>query len=149
MPEKIVLFICVENACRSLMAEAIFNANPPPGWSAVSAGTRPALFPNARTGPMLQELDLSLPRHPPQLLTEELAGAASIRVTMGCLDDTSCPAHLKTFELRDWKLPDPAKLPDDQFRAIRDELKQRVDELSLELAPSREAMPSGSRSSPP
>jgi arsenate reductase (thioredoxin) len=131
--EKWVLFICVENAGRSLMAEAMFNANPPPGWRAVSAGTRPAPAPNTRTGPMLVELGLALPDHPPRLLTPELADSAQIRVTMGCLDDASCPMHLKTLALRDWALPDPARLDDEGFRRVRNELADRVRRLRSEI----------------
>jgi arsenate reductase (thioredoxin) len=132
--EKQVLFICVENAGRSLMAEAMFNANPPPGWRAISAGTRPAPAPNPRTGPMLAEVGLPLPDHPPRLLTPEVSDSAEIRVTMGCLDDASCPAHLKSLELRDWALPDPARLDDSGFREVRDQLADRVRRLRSEIA---------------
>jgi len=132
--EREVLFICVENACRSLMAEAIFNAAPPEGWTAVSAGTQPAGAPNPRTEPMLREMGLALPSHLPQLLTPEMMDRARIRVTMGCLDDESCPARLKTLELRDWALPDPAKLDDAGFRAVRDEIVARIGGLRRELA---------------
>lgn len=140
LPDKTVLFICVENACRSLMAEAMFNANPPPGWVAVSAGTRPANAPNERTGPMLAELNLPQPGHPPQLLTEGMMDSALIRVTMGCLDDASCPAHLKGLALRDWALPDPAKLDDAGFREVRDRLARQVKGLRVELLLSDRAI---------
>ena len=105
---KVVLFICIGNSGRSLMAEAMFNANPPEGWTAISAGTNPAASANPRTEPMLHELGLDFPPHPPQLLTPEMMDNARVRVTMGCLDDASCPARLKTLELRDWALPDPS-----------------------------------------
>ncbi|MCI4339539.1 MAG: low molecular weight phosphatase family protein [Thermoplasmata archaeon] len=133
MGDRIVVFICVENACRSLMAEAMFNANRPAGWVAISAGTSPAVSPNPRTGPMLQELGLSLPSHPPQELTPELMDTARVRVTMGCLDDTNCPARLKTLELRDWQLEDPARLDDIGFRRVRDRLAGLVRGLRTEL----------------
>ena len=132
-PPKLVLFICVENACRSLMAEAIFNANPAPGWTAESAGTLPAAAPNPRTGPMLAEVGLALPVHAPRRLTREKMDSARVRVTMGCLDDASCPAHLKGLELRDWALPDPASLDDRGFRQVRDEIVARVRGLRTEL----------------
>jgi protein-tyrosine-phosphatase len=132
--ERVVLFICVENAGRSLIAEAIFNANPPPGWRATSAGTLPSTAPNPRTAPMLAEIGLELPGHPPQQLTKELMDAADLRVTMGCLDDASCPAHLKELELRDWGLRDPAKLDDAGFRGVRDEVLRRVSRLRLEIS---------------
>jgi arsenate reductase (thioredoxin) len=134
VPERHVLFICIENACRSLMAESMFNADPPAGWRAVSAGTRPAAAPNPRTRSMLEEIGLALPDHAPQLLTPELDGEARIRVTMGCLDDAACPAHLKAHEVRDWGLEDPARLDDAGFRRVRDELVDRVRRLRLEIA---------------
>jgi len=134
MTEKTVLFVCVENACRSLMAESMFNADPPPGWSATSAGTSPSAAPNPRAAPMLAEVGLHVPDHPPQLLTKEMMDAAPVRVTMGCLDDASCPAHLKGLELRDWALPNPAGLDDAGFREVRDRLASYVRGLRAELA---------------
>ena len=133
MTERIVLFVCVENACRSLMAEAMFNASAPPGWRAISAGTRPASAPNPRTGPMLREVGLRAPDHPPVLLTPEMIGEARICVTMGCLDDDACPARLKQLDYRDWGLPDPAKLDDAGFREVRGELGRRVEGLQREV----------------
>jgi protein-tyrosine-phosphatase len=148
MSDRLVLFICVGNSGRSLMAEAMFNANPPEGWTAISAGTRPATSANPRTGPMLHELGMDLPPHPPQLLTPEMMDRARVRVTMGCLDDASCPARLKTLELRDWELPDPAPLDDPGFRQIRDRLVGLVRGLRTELVISdrREPAVSGGTS---
>lgn len=133
MTGRLVLFVCVENSCRSLMAEAAFNADAPPGWHATSAGTRPANGPNPRTRPMLAEIGLEAPAHPPQELTPELMDRARVRVTMGCLDDASCPARLKSLELRDWGLADPARLDDAGFRRVRDEIVARVRGLRTEL----------------
>ena len=130
---KTVLFVCVENAGRSLMAEAMFNADPAPGWRAMSAGTAPAKAANARTGPMLAEIGFPLPDHPPVLLTRKMMDHASRIVTMGCLDSESCPAHLKTIEVTDWALEDPAELDDGGFRRIRDRIRDRVGKLRLEL----------------
>jgi len=131
--DRTVLFICVENAGRSLMAEAIFNADPAPGWRAISAGTSPAPAAHPRTGPMLKEIGLRLPDHAPQLLAPETIDAASVRVTMGCLDDASCPARLKALELRDWSLPNPALLDDAGFRDVRDRIVKLVRGLRTEL----------------
>ena len=136
MPERTVLFVCVENACRSLMAEAMFNADPPPGWRAVSAGTRPAASPNPRTAAMLREIGLALPGHAPALLTPELIRDSAVRVTLGCIDDASCPVRLKESEYRDWGLPDPGGLDDPGFREVRDRLRQLVGRLRNELAPA-------------
>ena len=128
-PAKVVLFVCVENAGRSLMAEAIFNARAPPGWRAESAGTRPADAPHPRTGGMLADIGLRVPSHPPRLLTSAMVESARLRVTMGCLDEPNCPALLFSRVDADWGLPDPAKLDDDGFRAVRDEIGRRVDRL--------------------
>jgi arsenate reductase (thioredoxin) len=134
MAEKTVLFVCVENACRSLMAEAMFNGNPARGWRAVSAGTAPAAVPNPRTERMLREVGLEIPPHPPQPLTDEILASSLVVVTMGCLDSASCPAKLKALEVRDWALPDPAKLDDAGFRKLRRDLQDRVEGLRRELA---------------
>jgi arsenate reductase (thioredoxin) len=131
--ERTVLFVCVENACRSLMAEAMFNGDPPSGWRADSAGTEPARAPNPRTEGMLREIGLERPGHPPQLLTSEMMATSRVIVTMGCLDRASCPAKLKAIEVRDWALPDPAQLDDAGFRQVRDDLHARVKGLRLEL----------------
>jgi arsenate reductase (thioredoxin) len=134
MTDRTVLFICVENAGRSLMAEAIFNSNPAHGWRAISAGTQPAPAPHPRTEGMLREIGLELPPHPPQLLTDEMMRTSSVRVTMGCLDSASCPAKLKALEVQDWALPDPAQLDDAGFRRVRQDLQARVEGLRRELA---------------
>ena len=134
MTEKTVLFICVENACRSLMAEAMFTRNPAAGWRAISAGTQPAKAANPRTEGMLREIGLELPPHPPQLLTNEMMTASKVVVTMGCLDSASCPARLKVLKVRDWALPDPALLDDAGFRRVRQDLQSRVEGLRRELA---------------
>ena len=82
---------------------------------------------------MLAELGLTLPDHAPQLLSTDLMDRARVRVTMGCLDDASCPAHLKSLELRDWNLEDPAKLDDAGFRRVRDQISGLVKGLRTEL----------------
>jgi len=146
--ERWVLFICVENACRSLMAEAIFNAQPPPGWRAMSAGTRPAERPNPRTERMLGEIGLSAPSHPPALLTPEMMDRASVRINMGCLDDASCPVALTGRELRDWQLDDPAGLDDEGFRRLRDRLVDRVRGLRTEIGLADKRAPTSTRSGP-
>jgi protein-tyrosine-phosphatase len=148
LPERVtakhrVVFVCVENAARSLMAEAIFNAEPPAGWTAESAGTRPAAQPNPRTERFLQEIGLQLPPHPPQELRTSTLDAANLIVTMGCLDDASCPANLRRRELRDWKLPDPGTLDDEGFREVREEIRRRIRKLGVELTAKPDRRGSG------
>ena len=83
---------------------------------------------------MLREIGLEMPAHPPQLLTDEMMSSSKVIVTMGCLDSASCPAKLKVIEVRDWALPDPAKLDDAGFRQVRRDLQSRVEGLRRELA---------------
>lgn len=131
---RMVLFVCVENAARSLMAEAIFNADPPAGWRAASAGTEPARSANPRTASMLAEIGLELPAHPPRRLTQDDLERSSVRITMGCLDRQNCPARLKAVDPTDWALPDPTELDDAGFRGVRDEIRRRVAALRDSLA---------------
>ena len=134
MAEKTVLFVCVQNAGRSIMAEAMFNRDPPAGWRGVSAGTQPASGANPRTLRLLHEIGLDPPSHPPQLLTDEMTKSASLVITMGCLESESCPAGLRLIETRDWALPDPAALDDDGFRGVRQLIWQNIEDLHRELA---------------
>lgn len=132
--ERTVLFVCVENAGRSLIAEAAFNAHRPPGFVAESAGTEPSAEPHPRTAAMLREIGLEIPGHPPQRLTPQMLEGAAVCVTMGCLDRASCPARLRSRDPEDWGLPDPARLDDEGFRQVRDEIVARVLKLSARLA---------------
>jgi len=126
----------------------MFNADPPEGWVAASAGTNPSPSANPRTESMLRELGLSSPPHPPQPVSPEMMEHAQVRITMGCLDDASCPARLKSLELRDWALPDPALLDDRGFRQVRDRIAANVKGLRTELVLSDRRTAVHSRSHP-
>jgi protein-tyrosine-phosphatase len=82
---------------------------------------------------MLREIGLKIPAHPPRFLTQAMMDDAKLRVTMGCLDDASCPVRLKTLKVTDWGLPDPAELDEAGFRKVRDEWRDRVAGLNQEL----------------
>ncbi len=132
------------------MAEAFFNADPPAGWRAVSAGTAPAPGPHRRTAPMLREAGVELPAHRPRALAAAEIESADVRITMGCLDSRSCPARLKSVPVTDWALPDPAALDDAGFRRVRDEIRRRVAALKSELGEqSRRAEELGPPPAPP
>ncbi|EQD34716.1 Protein-tyrosine phosphatase, low molecular weight, partial [mine drainage metagenome] len=135
MTVRTVLFVCVENAARSLMAEAVFNADPPDGWRAESAGTRPASSPNPRTSRMLAEIGLKIPSHPPRELTNAMMTEAAVRITMGCLDSASCPARLKALPLTDsGPSPTPDRSTTPGSAAFGTRLRERVERLRRELS---------------
>ncbi|HYY75829.1 MAG TPA: arsenate reductase ArsC [Gaiellaceae bacterium] len=125
-----VLFVCVQNAGRSQMAEALFGQTAKTRHAARSAGTQPAAEVHPEVIDVMAELGFDLSRRVPRRL--ELADAewADIVVTMGCGDE--CP-YVPDTRYVDWELPDPAGRPLDEVRAVRDEIGRRVDGLLAEL----------------
>ncbi len=122
-----VIFACVHNAGRSQMAAAFFNAAADPAKAAaVSAGTKPGDRVHPEVVTVMREAGLDLSKGQPQLLTGDLAQAASLLVTMGCGDE--CP-FVPGLEKDDWPLDDPKGQPLDRVREIRDEVRRRVDHL--------------------
>jgi arsenate reductase (thioredoxin) len=122
-----VIFACVHNAGRSQMAAAFFNhLTDPQKAQAVSAGTEPGERVHPEVQAVMQEVRMDLSGAKPQKLTEKLAKGAQLLITMGCGD--KCP-YVPGLRRDDWPLRDPKGLPAEQVRAIRDEVKQRVQEL--------------------
>jgi arsenate reductase (thioredoxin) len=130
---RTVLFVCVGNAGRSRMAEAIFNKFGPKGWRALSAGVLPARATNPNTGPTLSEIGIPLPPRPPQDLTEQMVRAATVRVSIGALDHPSCPEWFTQTHPRRWELPDTHHADAQGFREIREAIRSKVDALIAEL----------------
>jgi arsenate reductase len=127
-----VLFVCLHNAGRSQMSQALFERAAGPGHTAESAGS--VADPGGHVHPevvtVMRELGIDLAGRRPQPLTRELAERADIVVTMGCGD--ACP-YIPGKRYLDWDLPDPKGRPIEEVRAIRDEIARRVDELLREL----------------
>ena len=122
-----VLFACVRNAGRSQMAAGFFNALAGPGTArAIAAGTRPADRVNPVVVEAMREAGIDLASEHTKLLTPALAREAQWLVTMGCGDE--CPVVPGGIR-DDWPLDDPAGQPLERVRAIRDEIRSRVEEL--------------------
>jgi arsenate reductase len=119
------LFVCLQNAGRSQMAQALYERR---GGQARSAGTTPADAVHPEVVAAMQELGIDLAGRKPHGLTDEDARWADIVVTMGCGD--ACPV-LPGKRYVDWDLADPANRPLDEVRRIRDEIAARVEELPL------------------
>jgi arsenate reductase (thioredoxin) len=122
-----VIFACVHNAGRSQMAATFFNAIADPDRAvAVSAGTQPADRVNPVVLQAMSEVGLDLSTARPTRLTADLAADAGLLITMGCGDE--CP-YVPGLVVQDWPLPDPAGRDLDTVRAIRDQVRSRVNEL--------------------
>lgn len=123
-----VLFVCVGNSCRSQMAEAFARAY---GLEAESAGTRPAASVSRNAVAVMAEKGIDMTGHTPKLLDFTRLGEFDRTITMGCGVAESCPS-LRTDE--DWGLDDPVGQPLGVFRAVRDDIEDRVLELKARLA---------------
>jgi len=122
-----VIFACVHNAGRSQMAAAFFNRFADPAKAhAVSAGTEPGERIHPEVMAVMQESGIDLSHAKPQKLTEEIAKDAQLLITMGCGDE--CP-YVPGLRRDDWPLRDPKGLHINEVRAVRDEIKKRVDTL--------------------
>jgi arsenate reductase len=125
-----VLFVCVQNAGRSQMAEALFTRAADGVHEARSAGTRPADSVHPEVVATMDELGIDLAGAVPRRLTDADAEWADLVVTMGCGDE--CPV-LPGKRYLDWDLDDPAGRSSAEVRAIRDQIGRRVDALLREL----------------
>jgi arsenate reductase (thioredoxin) len=121
-----VLFVCLHNAGRSQMSQALFEREAAGRHSSLSAGTTPADRVHPEVVEVMREVGLDLSDRRPQILTRELAERADIVVTMGCGDE--CP-YIPGKRYIDWDLPDPKGRPLDEVRAIRDDIARRIDSL--------------------
>ena len=126
---KRVLFVCVENANRSQMAEAFARIHGGDGVEALSAGSRPSGVINPKAVRFMAELGYDLTAHGSKSL-DEIDGEFDAVVTMGCGD--SCP-WVPAKRREDWALPDPKHMDDDAYRVVRDEISARVRALLASL----------------
>ena len=124
------LFVCLHNAGRSQMSQALFERAAGGRHSAASAGTTPGERVHPEVVEVMRELDVDLAGRVPRKLTRELAEEADVVVTMGCGDE--CP-YIPGKRYIDWDLTDPKGLPVGEVRAIRDDIDARVRELVAEL----------------
>lgn len=124
-----VLFVCVQNAGRSQMSEALFKLAAEGRHQAASAGTAPAGQVHPEVVEAMREAGVDLGDRVPRRLTDGLARWADAIVTMGCGDE--CP-YIPGKRYIDWELSDPRDLPL-EVRELRDEIEARVDALIGEL----------------
>jgi len=126
-----VLFVCLQNAGRSQMSQALFERAAAGTHEGRSAGTTPAEHVHPEVVEVMDELGIDLRGRTPKKLTREMAEWADVVVTMGCGDE--CP-FVPGVRYVDWELQDPAGQDADDVRRTRDEIDRRVHALLAELA---------------
>jgi arsenate reductase (thioredoxin) len=129
----VVLFLCTHNAGRSLAAKVLMDHYAQGRVDVRSAGSEPAAELNPAVVAVLNERGLDTSKEFARALTDGLANAADVVVTMGCGD--TCRAYPGKRYL-DWDLRDPAGLPVEQVRPIVDQIDRRVQDLLTELLPA-------------
>jgi arsenate reductase len=125
-----VVFVCLHNAGRSQMSQALFERFADGRHTADSAGTTPGEHVHPEVVEVMREEGIELSDRRPKKLERKAAEAADVVVTMGCGDE--CP-YIPGTRYIDWDLPDPNGRPIEEVRETRDEIKRRVAELVAEL----------------
>jgi arsenate reductase len=129
-PKRIV-FLCVENSNRSQMAEAFARMLGGDKVEPYSAGSRPSGRINGKAVEAMKEIGYDLTRHCSKGIAELPECEFDVVVGMGCGDE-GCPL-LPARSREEWSIPDPKNLPPDQFRTVRDLIKEKVQALLIKL----------------
>ena len=130
---KLILFVCVENAGRSQMAEGFFREYTPEGYEPISAGTKPTSQLNPVVVQAMSEVGVDIKQQKPKDITEDMMRNSTKIINMGCIDKSFCPT-LFIPNLIDWGIEDPKGKTIDQVREIRDDIEQRVKQLVTNLS---------------
>ncbi len=130
--KKNVLFVCVENAARSQMAEGLFRKYAPSDYEPLSAGTVPKSQINPLAAEVMGEIGIDIGSQKPKELNEEMIKDADKIINMGCMDKSFCPT-LFVPKVRDWGIEDPKGKPIEKVREIRDEIERKIKEMVEEI----------------
>ena len=122
---KKILFVCVENAGRSQMAEAFFRKYMPKGFEAISAGTKPSTQVNPIVSQVMNEIGIDIENQTPKHISQQILVESEKVINMGCIDKKSCPA-LFVNDVLDWQIPDPKGKSIEEVREIREQIKNKV-----------------------
>ena len=118
-----ILFVCIENSCRSQMAEAFAKMHSEGKLQAYSAGSNASGVVNNKAIKSMKEIGYDLSKHNSKALTEIPDVEFDYAITMGCGDE--CP-HTKAKSRTDWDLPDPKNMNEEDFNKIRDTIENKV-----------------------
>jgi arsenate reductase (thioredoxin) len=125
---KTVLFVCVENAGRSQIAEGFFKKYAPNGFKTLSAGTKPLYQLNPIVVEAMKEVGIDISKQKSKELTDEMIRESYNVINMGCMDKNFCPT-IWLPKVIEWNLEDPKGKSIEEVREIRDEIEKRVKEL--------------------
>jgi arsenate reductase len=125
-----VLFVCIQNAGRSQISQALFDRAAAGRHAARSAGSSPAARVHPEVAEVLAEQGIDVSANLPHRLDAADMAWADVVVTMGCGDE--CP-YVPDTRYIDWQIDDPAGRPVERVREIRDEIGSRVEALAAEL----------------
>jgi protein-tyrosine-phosphatase len=120
-----ILFVCVENAGRSQMAEAFFKKFSKNKFNVISAGTSPSPNLNSTVVSAMAEIGIDLQKQQPQLLSSSMIKNSNKTINMGCMDKESCPS-LFVKDVDNWDVDDPKGKSIEDVRKIRDQIKNDV-----------------------
>jgi protein-tyrosine-phosphatase len=126
------LFVCVENCCRSQMAEAFARLHGAGRVEAYSAGLKPSGHVHPKALAAMREVGIDLARHRSKGLAEIPDVEFDAVVTMGC---GSVGGRVQARRFEDWDVPAPKDMPAEQFRVVRDRIEAKVKELLARLVP--------------
>jgi len=129
-PKPKILFVCVENANRSQMAEAFARMHGGEQVEVYSAGSRPSGVVNPRAIEFMKEVGYDLTSHGSKSLDEFNGQEIDVAVTMGCGD--ACPLVMAQRR-EEWQIPDPKEMPPEQYRVVRSLIESKVKELLASL----------------
>lgn len=121
-----ILFVCVENCCRSQMAEAFARLHGAGRVEACSAGTRPSGRVHPKAVAAMGEVEVNLEGHRSKGLAEVADEDFDVVVTMGCGD---LGDRVRARRREDWDIPAPKDMPVERFRVVRDRIEEKVREL--------------------
>ena len=122
---KNVLFVCVENAGRSQMAESFFKKFTKDRFNVISAGTVPSKNLNPIVVQVMKEIGIDMTSQSPKTISNSMIDNSFKTVNMGCMDKESCPA-LFVKDVIEWNIQDPKEKTIEQVRKIRDQIKSEV-----------------------
>ncbi|MGA7368648.1 MAG: arsenate reductase ArsC [Nitrososphaeraceae archaeon] len=135
--KKTILFVCVQNAGRSQMAEGLLRKYAPDGYEPMSAGTMPISQINSLAIQVMSEIGIDISKQKPKDLTEDMMRNSDKIINMGCMDKNFCPT-LFIPKVIDWGIEDPKGKPVEKVREIRDEIERRIKELAAYVSIAEE-----------